>query len=230
MKTPGPDRRDERGEHDGLLPDAQPAGARAAGRAAFGELLLRSVDFAPDRRAAGEGRLGRHRRDPGRTRRGALEGAGAEAILICANTMHLNAAAGCGGGRRPADPHRRRHRRGAEGAGRHQRRCCSPPASRWKSRSTPSGWRRTGIETADPAQGRPRPAARHHLRRAGGRRDHRGVAGRGAGDDRRPAGRPAATGSSSAAPRSACCSTRPPCRCRPSTPPWPTARPRWTSR
>src|SRR5215469_11152064 len=53
------------------------------------ELMIRSVDFAPiaelqsaDDWAATGAILARHAR--------ALEGGGAEAVMICANTMHLN--------------------------------------------------------------------------------------------------------------------------------------------
>jgi aspartate racemase len=59
------------------------------GGAHSAELVIRSVDFAPiaELQAAGDwdatgAILARHAK--------ALEGAGAEAILICANTMHLN--------------------------------------------------------------------------------------------------------------------------------------------
>ena len=82
------DRRDELGKHRHLLSPAQRAGARAAGRPAFGPAAALVGRLRRDRRAAACAATG--------TAAGAvlveaarrLEAAGAEALVLCTNTMH----------------------------------------------------------------------------------------------------------------------------------------------
>ena len=116
------------------------------------DLVLISVDFAPIARLQAEGQLGRAGMALANRAR-ALQAAGAD----LAAAVHQHDAQG---GR--ADPGRHRHPAAAHHRHHRARRdkqapagsACSPPVSRWSSRSTATGWRHAAWTSSSPTHRR----------------------------------------------------------------------------
>ena len=235
MKTIGLIGKDQRGEHDRLLPAAHPPGARAAGWAALvRSSTLLSLDFAPIAAAAGPGRTGTpparswptRRGSWRRGRRGRLRPdlrhhhAPRTAPQICAGAsaapvIHIADATAAG----------------AEGEGRDQGRCC------WRRRSPlEKAFYRGTTGPAEPGPAGPGTPEKGD-REAGCTPSSTtswcqawspcaDLQGRGAGAiiALRPGGRLHDAIAFACTEIPACCWTPPPCRCRRSTPQSPTAR------
>ena len=112
--------------------------------------VLYSVDFAGIERMQVEGRWDDGRRAA--RRRGARRSRRrAPTSSSCARTRCTRSRTPRGGGRHAAAAHRRHHRRGDRAAPASAGSGCSAPASRWRSRSTPTGCAAPGSTCSCPS-------------------------------------------------------------------------------